>query len=824
MISLDKWRLPVSELKCQCEMEDLEIKSTEDLKPLKGIIGQERAIDAMSFGLKMKKRGYNVYVAGIRGTGRSSYTYSMVEKVAKYKRNHKDWVYVYNFKMPDEPIALSFEGGIGREFKKDVEVLVSKLVEEVPKVFSSREYEARSTEIVQRYEKMSQNLLQELNEFSRDKGFYFQQSPQGLVTIPLKDDGNFMSDEEYSNMTEEEYNAIREKSAELNKEVTEYLNRMRSLEQKLREKLQDLDKKTGDRIVSFYIEELIEKYGDTEKTLKYLNDMKEDIIENIMKFKVKFNPNQNAQQQQQNPFAMMMPKEDPKRFLLRYNVNLFIDNSELRGAPIVNETNPTYYNLTGMIEYKNEMGVLTTNFMELKPGALHKANGGFLILYVKEIFSHPFAWEALKRALKTGKIAMETLNKQYGYIVTSTLKPEPIDIDIKVILIGDYYNYSLLYSYDEDFRKLFKIMADFDTEVERSDENIHKFARFIAGYCEDDGLKPFDKTAIKKIVEYSTRIAENKHKLSAKFNQIVEIIYEADALSEEGNTYITEKDVLRAIEQKKYRNNKYEERLNELFKEGTLLIDIEGSKIGQINGLAVMGTGEYSFGKPARITASTYKGRAGIINVEREVRHSGSIHDKGVLILSGYLGEKYGRSKPLSISTSITFEQNYSGIDGDSASSTELYVVISSIADIPIRQDIAVTGSVSQKGEIQPIGGVNEKIEGFYDVCKLKGLTGNQGVIIPIQNVRNLMVRDDVIEAVERGEFHIYAISHVDEGLEILTGLEIDEIHKKVEDSLEKFREEEKDKSKESDKKESEDKSDEKQEENKVEEETTEEV
>ncbi len=782
MNNVDKFRLSTQDLKSKCILENLDFNTTEELKPLKGIIGQERAAESMNFGLRMKKKGYNVYVAGTSGTGRTSYTYSLIEKIARYKRNNQDFVYVYNFKLPNEPIALSFETGIGKNFKKEVEEIVEKLQLEIPKAFESKEYESRSREIVDRYEKMNQNLIEELNDFARSRGFMFQITSKGLFSIPLKEDNTPMRDEEYKNLSEEEFENIREKSNELNKDITEYLNKIKGLEETFRKNVLELDKKVGESIIGFYIENLIEKYGHSEKNLTYLHDMKEDMVENVSKFK-------KTEDTQQNMFALL--QKDDSKFFLRYKVNLFIDNSDVKGANIINETNPTYYNLTGMIEYKNEIGVLTTNFLELKPGALHKANGGFLILNVRDLFSHPFAWEGLKRSLKTGKVNIETLNKQYGYIVTSTLKPEPIDIDVKVVLIGDAYTYSALYAYDEDFRKMFKIMADFDMEIEKNEENICKIARFIATHCEEEGLKHFDKSAVERVIEYSSRICENKKKLSARFNQIVDILYEADALSEEESKYVTLKDVQKAIDGKRRRNNKYEEKLNEMFKEGTLLLDIEGEKVGQINGLAVMGTGEYSFGKPSRITASTYKGKHGIINIEREIKHSGSIHDKGVLILSGYLGEKYGKERPLSLTTSITFEQNYSGIDGDSASSTELYVILSSIAGIPIKQHIAVTGSISQKGEIQPIGGVNEKIEGFFDVCKIKGLTGNQGVMIPKQNVKNLMLKEEIVNAVKEGRFHIYSIGHVNEGLEILTGLSIETIDERVKQVLDKFHEEE---------------------------------
>ena len=778
MEKINKFRLSQKDLKNECSLEKYSFNTTEDLKPLKGIIGQERAVDAVNFGLKMKKKGYNIFVCGMSGTGRSSYTHSIVEKIARYKRNNKDFVYVYNFRMPNEPICLKFDSGVGKEFKKDVEDISQRLQEELPKEFEGKEYELKTRELMENYEKATNEVLTELNEYAFSKGFIFEISSKGMFSVPLKEDGKIMNDEEYDELTSEEMRNIKLRSSELNKDASNYLNKIKLLEIKLKKDIEVLDKKCANNVINKYIAYLTNKYGYDEKILSYFNDFENDMIENMEKFKKKevADPLMNS----------IMPKNDD-RFFQRYMVNLFIDSSNFKGANIVNETNPTYYNLNGAIEYKNEMGVLTTSFMELKPGAIHKANGGFLILDVRDVFAHPFAWEGLKRALKSGSVCIETLNKQYGYIVTSTLKPEPIEIDIKVILIGDNYLYNMLYAYDEDFKKLFKIMADFDTELNRSEENVIKIARFISAHCEKENLKHFERDAVEKIIEYSSRICENKEKLSAKFSQIVDVLFEADALSDVENKYVRLKDVYRAIEGKKNRNNKYEERLNELYKEGTLLIDVSGKKIGQINGLAVMGSGEYSFGKPARITASTYRGKSGIINVEREIKHSGSIHDKGVLILSGYLGNKYGRDKNISLTSSITFEQNYSGIDGDSASSTELYAILSSIGQLPIDQGIAVTGSINQMGEIQPIGGVNEKIEGFYDVCKIKGMTGKQGVMIPKQNVKNLMLREEIINAVKEEKFHIYAIDNVETGMMILSGLDIIEIDKKVNEALLEF-------------------------------------
>ena len=784
MLNIDKYKIKVEDLKNVSNLSNLNFTTTKELVPLRGIIGQDRAVQAMNFGLKMKKKGYNIFVAGASGTGRASYTYSLIEQLAQNEKKNKDWVYVNNFKNTNEPIALCLDAGEGKNFKKDIEEIVEKLKEEVPKVFDSKEYEQHSRFLMEELERNIESVIEELNKFAQNRGFKYQITERGLLSVPIKPDGTVMQEAEYSLLTPEQVMTIRESAIKLNQDSKDYLDKIKAIEEDYKNKLQNLDKTVAKSIIDFYSHYLSGKYGKDEKINKYIKDFSDDIVENISKFK---SPQEQGQQGAMALFGLLQQKDDVK-FFNRYGVNLFIDNSNLNCSSIIRETNPTYYNLTGSIEYKNEIGALTTSFMEIKPGALHKANGGFLILNVRDLFSHPFAWEGLKRSLKTEKIAIESLNKQYGYIVTSTLKPEPIDLDVKVILIGDSLVYSILYSHDEDFRNLFKIMADFDIEIQRNEENLYKTAQFIANHCEEEKLKHFDRSAVERIIEYSSRISDNKEKLTARFNKLVDLLYEADALSDSNKEYITKEDVENAIKQKIYRNNKYEEKLNEMFEDGTLLIDISGEKVGQINGLAVMGTGEYSFGKPSKITASTYKGRHGIINVEREVKHSGSIHDKGVLILSGYLGERYGKEKPLSISTSITFEQNYSGIDGDSASSTELYVIISSIAQVPIKQYIAVTGSVSQKGEIQPIGGVNEKIEGFFDVCKLKGLTGNQGAMIPIQNVKNLMLKDEVIEAVKEGKFHIYAISKIEEGLEILTGLTMDEIDKKVNEQLEKYR------------------------------------
>ena len=784
MLNIDKYKVSIEDLKCKDVLENLDFKTTKEITPVKDIIGQNRAVQAIEFGLKMKQKGYNIYVAGASGVGRTSYTYNLIKKNLKPNTNLKDWVYVNNFKNANEPVSLSFKPGEGKVFKKDIEDIIDKLKNEVTKIFNSKEYEYHSRILMSELETNIENIIKELNEFARPRGFKFQATDKGLMSIPIKENGELMQESELGNLTAIEVQTIREEGLKLNQDSKDYIDKIKMCEEVYKNKLKELDKTVGKSLVSFYEQYLINKYGNDEKIKKYIDDLCIDIVTNIDKFKEEDGDNR------QNPMAMLgiMSTKNQDKFFNRYKVNLFIDNSECNQCKIISESNPTYYNLVGCIEYKNEIGALTTSFMEIKPGALHKANGGYLILNVKDLLSNPFSWDCLKRALKTGTISIESLNKQFGYLVTSTLKPEPIELDIKIILIGDNYLYSMLYAYEEDFRNLFKIMADFDIEIDKNQENIYKTTQLIASKCEEENLKHFTKEAVEKLIEYSTRVSDSKDKLTARFNKILDIIYEADAISDENQEYITGIDVKNAIEQKRYRNNKYEEKLNEMFKDGTLLIDIDGEKVGQINGLAVMGTGEYSFGKPSKITASTYNGRSGVINIEREIKQSGSIHDKGVLILSGYLGSRYGKEKPLSITTSITFEQNYSGVDGDSASSTELYAIISSIANIPIKQYIAVTGSVSQKGEIQPIGGINEKIEGFFDVCKIKGFTGNQGVMMPIQNVKNLLLKDEVVEAIKEGKFNIYAIKSIEEGLEILTGKSMKEIDKLVNENLDRYR------------------------------------
>jgi len=763
MLMEEKCRLKSSQLTSIKDTENFNFNTTADLEPLRGIIGQERAVDALDFGFRVSKKGYNIYIAGISGTGRSSYAHSMAEKMAKTMKLPNDWVYVYNFERPDKPKAIPFDAGHATHFKKDIDNAMNQLRKELPLVFVSTEYEIKKNKIYRKFQHENQETINSLNKIAKKYGFMFKDSEQGLVTIPLIDKRP-MTQEEYEKLTEKELSKLNKLSAKLDLDTLGAFNELREVEESFNEHIVQLDSEIGKISVANLLDKLVVKYKKCALAVEFIKDLGDNIVENVDKFK-KNNKKNDSQ-------ALLPQTKLTDNFFNRFNVNLFVDNSDLKCAPIIKENNPTFYNITGAIEYENEMGMLKTDFTQIKAGALHLANGGFLIINVKEILDRPFAWETLKRALKTEEINIENLNTLTGNVVSASLSPEKIPLNLKVILIGDMNAFHFLYNYDDDFSKLFKILADFDVEMDRQEDSIFKMAQFIATHSEREKLRHFSKTGVIRLLEYSSRLADNQHKLSTRFNQIVEVLYESDSWAEiESKSIITEVEVEKAIQQKKYRHNKYEEKLNEMIEEGTLLMDFEGEKIGQINGLAVMGTGVYSFGKPSRITVSTYRGKPGIISIEREIKRSGSTHSKGIMILSGYLGAKYAQEKPMSLTVSISFEQNYSTIDGDSASSTELFAILSSISGVPIRQYIAVTGSVNQKGEIQPIGGVNEKIEGYYDVCCMVGLTSKQGVIIPRQNLKNLMLKKELIKSVKEGKFHIYAIEHVDEGIEILTGM-----------------------------------------------------
>lgn len=754
--------LTALDLKNVCDPASFAFETTKELESLDGIIGQGRAAAAMEFGLAIKRTGYNIFVAGMTGTGRSSYTRSIVNKIAQNEKTPEDWCYVYNFKTPDNPIAINLPAGLGSKLEKDMRRLIKSLKIELPKAFSGEAYQKQKNDIIQFYQGESAELMEHFGLFAKQKGFVIKKSDKGIITIPTIGD-RAIEEDEFLKLEDEERRIIEENSFVVQTKLLDTMKQIKEIEKSAMEKLEQLETKIALITVEQPITELKDKYENYKNVVDYLHSVQKDIVHNIEEF---LGLNKTAGEE--NTFSDKMKDKD---YTKKYQVNLIVDHRDTVGAPVVFESNPKYHNLFGKIEYESSLGVVKTDFSRIKPGSIHAANGGYIIINMADLTLNPESWEGIKRAIKTNSITIENIYSIVG-IVSGGMKPQPIPLNVKIILIGNGQLYHMLYNYDEDFRKLFKIKADFDIDMSAADENIIKYAKFISSHCEKKDLLHFDNTGVAAVVEYSRRLAEHKHKLSTRFNDIVEILIEADAWARIDEVEIVSSYyVKKAISQKYYRSNRIDEKLQEFIDTGVILISTEDKVVGQVNGLSVMDFGDVSFGKPSRITAVTYAGEKGIINIEREIEMSGSIHDKGVLILSGYLGEKFAQEFPMSLSASICFEQLYDGIEGDSASSTELYSLLSSLSEVPIKQNIAVTGSVNQKGEIQPIGGVNEKIEGFFQTCKARGLKGNEGVMIPHQNVVNLMLNDEVVEAVKQGNFHVYAIKDVEEGIELLTDM-----------------------------------------------------
>jgi lon-related putative ATP-dependent protease len=754
--------LEVRDLRNVCDPASFAFETTKELESLDGIIGQGRAAAAMEFGLSIKRSGYNIFVSGTTGTGRSSYTKSIVNKIAQNEKTPGDCCYVYNFKTPDNPIAINLPAGMGNKLEKDMRRLIKRLKIEIPKAFGGEEYQNQKNDIIQFYKGKSTELMEHFSLFAKEKGFIIKKSEKGIMTIPVMGD-KVIEDEDFFKLDNEQRRTIEENSIIIQSKLLDTMKQVKELEKSALEKLEQLEAKIALVTVEQPITDLKDKYSIHNSVLEYLHSVQKDIIHNIDEF---LGLNKTVDEDN-----MMPERINNKDYTNRYQVNLIVDHRDTVGAPVIFESNPKYHNLFGNIEYESSLGVIKTDFSRIKAGSIHRANGGYIIINMADLIHNPESWEGLKRAIKTNSITIENIYSIAG-IVSGGMKPQPISLNVKIILIGNGQLYHILYNYDEDFRKLFKIKADFDIDMSAVDENIMKYAKFISSHCEKKDLLHFDNTGVASVVEYSRRLAEHKNKLSTRFNDIVEILIEADAWARiDGEELVSSYYVKKAINQKYYRSNRIDEKLQELIDTGVILISIEDKVVGQVNGLSVMDFGDISFGKPSRITAVTYAGEKGIINIEREIEMSGSIHDKGVLILSGYLGEKFAQEFPMSLSASICFEQLYDGVEGDSASSTELYSLLSSLAEVPVKQNIAVTGSINQKGEIQPIGGVNEKIEGFFQTCKARGLKGNEGVMIPHQNVINLMLNDEVVEAVMQGNFHIYAIKNVEEGIELLTDM-----------------------------------------------------
>lgn len=765
--------VPVEKLRWKCNPNKIPFETTADVPPSREIIGQERAIEAIRVGLSIKSIGYNIFVTGLAGTGRFTTIKRVLEELDIKGKIPNDICYVNNFKNPDMPHMLSLPAGQGVAFKKEMETLIETLKKKIPLIFENETYLNKKKELVEKFRTKQAEMFREFERRVNKEGFALVQIQMGPYSRPgifPVIEGNPVNIEQLESLAEEDkfpkedLEKIKEKQSILINELENIFKETRRSEKEIKEELSALDNEVIFPIVKDSISDIKEKFP-FDKVHSYLDEVQEDILNNLHRFREK----------EETPIPPIPGLNIPSPIdtFTEYKVNVVVDNSETKGAPIIIETTPNYRNLFGTIERVIERsGIWKTDFTHIKAGSFLRANGGFLIFNAMDALLEPGVWPALKRTLKNQVIEIQNYDPLY-FFATSALKPEPIECNTKVIMIGDAYLYYLLYNLDDDFKKIFKIKADFDSVMDKDEQRILQYASFIRKICDEENLRPFDRTGIAGIVEYGVRLAGKQKKLSARFHQIADLVREANYWAEkEGSDVVKGEHVDMAIEKKIYRVNLIEEKIQEMIEDGTILIDTDGMVVGQVNGLSIYNLGDHMFGKPSRITVRTSLGKAGIINIEREAEMSGPIHNKGVYILAGYLRGKYAQDKPITMSASLCFEQSYSGVDGDSASSTEIYAILSSLSGLPLRQDIAVTGSVNQKGEIQPIGGVNEKIEGFFDVCKAKGLTGKQGVIIPYLNIDDLMLRKDVIEAVKEGKFHIYPVNTIDEGIEILTGVE----------------------------------------------------
>ena len=761
-----KNELNYKDLKIVCNPNIFKFDTTKDLEPIQSGIGQDRGIKALEFGLQVNVKGYNLYLEGPSGVGKTMYTKNYLDKLASKKKTPSDWCYIYNFDNPNEPLAVPLPAGQGREFKEAMDGFIKEIKKDIKKTFNNDDFEKEKALIKQEFETKRSALLEKLNEDASKYNFQVKAAQNGIYMTPIVN-GQAIEEEEFDKLDENIKQEYEEKSAIVQEQIMNVIGQIKEIERESDKKISEWQSNIALLTVNVHINYLKSKYKKNKKINKFLTDVKQDILKNISDF-LEDDTTKSAQAQgaPQNP---MSKKQDPS---LNYRVNLFIDNSHLKGAPVIMDSNYSYNNIFGTIEYENYYGSLKTDHTMLKPGLLQQANGGYIIFQAKDLLANPICYENLKKALRIKNIGIENALEQRSSMVLVSLKPEPIPLDLKVILIGNSSIYQTLLSMDSDFRKLFKIKVEFEETAEINEENVNKLARIIYSFCEDEELPHLDKGAMARLIEYASRLAGSHNKISTRFTELMQIVSEAATWAKLSRSKtVTAKFIDKALQERIERVKKYDAKYSEMIKENTLLINTTGYEVGQLNGLTVMTIGDYTFGKPAKITVNTYTGKTGIINIEREVDISGPSHSKGVYILSGYLGEMFAQDIPLCLTASICFEQLYNGVDGDSASSTELYGLLSSLSEIPINQSIAVTGSVNQKGEIQPIGGVNEKIEGFFQVCKMRGLDGSHGVMIPIQNVDNLQLSDEIVDAVKNKKFHIYSVSTIEEGIEVLTGV-----------------------------------------------------
>ncbi|MHB8771792.1 MAG: Lon protease family protein [Syntrophales bacterium] len=767
-MDMRKFAVPVEKLRWQCDAGLFQFECTKDLPVLDEFVGQDRAIRAIEFGLNMRSAGYNIFVAGLTGTGKTSIVKDYIERLISRRATDQatpaleDWCYLHNFKEPDRPQIVNLPQGMGRRLRDRISDLLMRLRESLGRAFSGDEYQAQKKRIFEEGRDEQQQVFKETAETARRRGFSLQVTPLGPVAVPLVE-GRPMEEKEYIALEEQVRKELDATQAELMKLVLANFEKAAALQRRTAERLQELDKSIAEFTVSSLFAPLLEEYAAPAKLNRYLNDLKDYTLGNLDPFKSADEP---LHPLLGVPMSQALGGRNP---FLPFQINVFVDNGEQTGPPVAMEPNPNFGNIFGKIERRFLLGGYLSDHTMLKPGALSLANGGFLLLSARDVLMNPGVWITLKRAIRNKEVRVEDPYEQLGLFAPQGMKAEPMPIDVKVILIGDTALYQMLSAYDDDFWEIFKVKADFNFEIDRTEKSMRDYAAIIRCFCEDCNTRHFEPGGVAKIIEYAAQAVGDQEKLSARFAQIKEWVQEADYwAAQEKAELIAARHVTRAIEEKTFRHNLVDERIREMIAKDTIMIDVEGAKVGQVNGLSVYSVGDALFGRPSRITASTFLGRSGVINIEREAELSGPTHSKGVMILGGYLGARYAQEEPLSLSASLCFEQSYEGVDGDSASSAELYAILSSLSGLPIRQGIAVTGSVNQRGEVQPIGGVNQKVEGFFRVCRAKGLTGEQGVLLPGRNIGNLMLREEVVEAVRDGRFHIWAARTIDDGIEVL--------------------------------------------------------
>jgi len=750
----------------RCDPDAFEFNTTADLDGTAEIAGQERALEAIRLGMGIRRDGFNLFALGPAGTGKQSTVLQFLNNLAPGEARPDDWCYVYNFDKPRNPKALRLPPGRACKLSDDMAHLVETLFSVMPSAFSSEEYQTREKEIEESIHEQQASAIEALEQDAKEHSISLIRTPGGFAFAPLKK-GEVIKPDDYMRLKEAERTKIEEQIDRLRDVLQSIMAQFPKWQRETAEKIKELNREVSSFALKPLMEEIRSKYKDLDGVLKYLDDVQNDIIENFIQFLEKESSEQGAM-----TMLASLRTAGQRQTMIRYRVNVMIDNSELNGAPVILEDKPASQNLIGDIEHSAQMGTLVTDFTLIKPGALHRANGGYLILDARRLLLEPFAWEALKKAIRTRQIRIESLAQLYSLVSTISLEPEPIPLEIKVILLGERQLYYLLSSYDPDFNELFKIAADFENDMPRNDETQLAYARLIGSMAELDKLLPFDRTAVARIIEHGSRMAGDATRLTSNLQNIRDLAHEADHhAAQNGRKEVVAEDVETMLEAQRYRASRIQERLRDNMMQGTILIDTDSEKTGQINGLSVYSLGDQSFGSPSRITARMRLGKGEVIDIEREVEMGGPIHSKGVMILSGFLGSRYAAEQPLSLSATLVFEQSYGGVEGDSASSAELYALLSAISGIPIRQCLAVTGSVNQHGEVQAIGGVNEKIEGFFDLCNERGLDGRHGVLIPASNVKHLMLRQNIVNAVESGLFSIWPVSHIDEGIELLTGI-----------------------------------------------------